>query len=137
MENQTHSSNRTDEGERIMKFIEEEEVKDKQGYLASFEDLYKEILQAMVKLDAKIKECFEVFDGKEYSPLRDSGGPPVLPALLQFFRRSSISSGPPALLRRYAPQRSAAEQLLQRRRRDLLIFSTELFSYTAPPATPT
>ncbi|KAL4567322.1 hypothetical protein LXL04_022903 [Taraxacum kok-saghyz] len=43
-----------------VEFIEEE-VKDKQGYLASFEDLYKEILQAMLKLDAKISEANEKF----------------------------------------------------------------------------
>ncbi|KAL4565855.1 hypothetical protein LXL04_029961 [Taraxacum kok-saghyz] len=31
------------------------------GYLASFEDLYEEILQARLKLDAKIKEANEKF----------------------------------------------------------------------------
>ncbi|KAL4567582.1 hypothetical protein LXL04_023170 [Taraxacum kok-saghyz] len=38
-----------------------EEVKDKKGYLVSFEDLCEEILQARLKLDEKIKEANEKF----------------------------------------------------------------------------
>ncbi|KAL4563489.1 hypothetical protein LXL04_027532 [Taraxacum kok-saghyz] len=41
--------------------IIEEEVNEQRGYFVSFEDLCEKILQAMLKLDEKIKETNEKF----------------------------------------------------------------------------